>query len=292
MQYEKLFLLQLFAFAWHWTNSASALIEDKESYKLLGEKEYKRLEDNVCQLAKYFFPQLDEKYAVKQFMNRYVCPLPMATRLFCENALKTARYTGTEQLVMINQGYSTLPLRIKNVKTLDINRSSVTLKKYGLTPKLPDAVNLLLADDTSEVLSLLNEKYKFDNSKPAFVMLGSMPLFMDENSLESFLSGLADKLHSGSSMVFAYGDENYYTENCGKTPRFIRHLTGVESGTGYIYQEMEKLLSTRGFLIYEYQTKEDIQQQYIDNFNLLNTSCLTAPDNINYILAVKKEHRK
>ena len=292
MQYEKLFLLQFFAFAWHWTNSASALIEDRESYTLLGEKEYKRLEGNMCRLAKYFFPQLGEKYALKQFMNRYVCPLPIATQLFFENALKTARYASTDQLVLINQGYSTLPLRIKDIKIFDINRTSVTLKKYRLTPKLPDAVNLLLADNTSEVLSLLNKKYKFDNSRPAFVMLGSMPLFMDKNSLADFLSQLADKLYSGSSVVFAYGDENYYTENCGKTPRFIRHLTGAESGRGYTYREIEKLLSTRGFLIYEHMTSKDMQIQYIDNFNLLNTSCLTAPDNINYILAVKKEHRK
>ena len=291
MNIEKLFLLQSFSLAWHWANSAFALVEDKESYTLLGETQYRQLKENATKLAKYFFPQLDGRYALRQFMNRYLCPLPVADRLFWEKSLKTAEYTGTKQLVLINQGYCTFPFRKSGtkLKIIDINTTNVTLNKHKLTVKMPASASLLLADSRDEAISLLQSDYGFDNTKPAFVVVGCMPIFMDTESLEKFMSDLGSKLASGSSVVFCYGDENFYTDEAGKCPQFIKSLTAKETGCGYTYPQIEKLLSQRGFLIYEHLSREEMHQQYFDSFASFNASPLCAPDNVCYVLAVKKE---
>lgn len=57
----------------------------------------------------------------------------------------------------------------------------------------------------------------------------------------------------------------------------------------YSYHETESLLSGCGFLIYEYLQPDEITKQYFSEYNLANPhNIITAFDNVNYCLAVKK----
>ncbi len=57
----------------------------------------------------------------------------------------------------------------------------------------------------------------------------------------------------------------------------------------YSYKDMEKLLSARGLLIYEHLTPQDVTEQYFKAYNNANPSHpMTAFDNVNYCLAVRK----
>ena len=267
MDLEKLFLLQSFALAWHWANSACALVDEKKSYKMLGEKEYKRIEANMHNLACYFYPLLDSKYAARQLMNNFICPVPVANSVFTESALKTAFRLGTKQIIAINQGYSLPNCGDNDVKIFDINKVS--------------------CKSATEMLALCN----FDKTKPVFVILGSLPLLAKKEDFPQFLNRLGEVIYPGSSMVFSYGDENFYNENAGKGPLFIKEITQTDCASGYSYTEIEKLLSQRGFLIYEHLTWEDMQQQYFTNHNAINSANLTAMESVCYILAVRKEHK-
>lgn len=58
----------------------------------------------------------------------------------------------------------------------------------------------------------------------------------------------------------------------------------------YSYQQMEKLLSDCGFLIYEHLNPTQITDQYFSEYNKANPSHrMTAFDNVNYCLAVKNQ---
>ena len=269
VEVEKLIFLQSFALAWHWANSAWALVEAKGIYKLLGEKEYARLKANSENLSRYFYPQLDGKYAINLFMNNFICPLPVANHVFCENALKNATRIGTKQLIVINQGLSTQLYDRKNLKVFDINNP-----------------------DLSDIVTALNKLADFDSSAPAFAFLGSMPIFTDKRDFKNLLDTLGAMFTAGSSVVLSYGDEGFFSDISPKGPAFIKEISKINQDNGYSYSEMEKLLSSRGFLIYEHITSNNMQQQYFENHNALNMTNLTAIENVNYILAVKKEPRK
>jgi len=57
----------------------------------------------------------------------------------------------------------------------------------------------------------------------------------------------------------------------------------------YSYLEIEKLLADSNFLIYEHLTPGEITEQYFKKYNQSNPEHpITAFDNVNYCLAVKK----
>ncbi len=269
METEKLLFLQSFALVWHWANSAWALVEAKGIYKLFGEKEYNKLKANAENLSRYFYPQLDGKYAINLFMNNFICPLPVANQVFCENTLKNATRLGTKQLLLINQGLCTQLYDHKSLKIYDINKP-----------------------DCTGIITELNKLYDFDKSSTAFAVLGALPIFTDKQDFENLMGTLGSMLSAGSSVVLSYGDEDFFSDVSARGPSFIKEISKISHNSGYSYAEMEKLLSSRGFLIYEHITSSDMQKQYFENYNALNMTNLTSTENVNYILAVKKEMRK
>ena len=57
----------------------------------------------------------------------------------------------------------------------------------------------------------------------------------------------------------------------------------------YSYCDMERLLSAHDFLIYEHLTPQEMTEQYFEAYNKANPSHrMTAFDNVNYCLAVRK----
>ena len=133
MNLENLFILYSFAFSYHWHNTACALVEDDISHRMTGSETYDRIQSNVRRLAQAVYPGTEDKTAEKQLMHRFICPLPLAVAAFSENSLKNAVRFGASQLVLINQGWYSLPWRLgenKNrLSVFDINRADITLKK-------------------------------------------------------------------------------------------------------------------------------------------------------------------
>lgn len=57
----------------------------------------------------------------------------------------------------------------------------------------------------------------------------------------------------------------------------------------YSYEEMNGLLSDCGYLIYERLTPDEITKGYFNDYNVASpTHLITAFDNVNYCLAVRK----
>ena len=297
MNLEKLFTLHSFAFSYHWHNTACALVEDSIIHRMTGRETCDIIQSNVGRLAQVIYPDTDGKTAEKQLMHRFICPLPLAVAAFSENSLKNAVRFGASQLVLINQGWYSLPWRLgenKNrLSVFDINRADITLKKGEmiLDAHLPYNSRLHLIAHNGYRADCLATQPQFDKNKNSFVMLGAMPLFMDSDRFATFMTQLGHNLAEGSTVVFAYGDADFYTEKAGSGAVFIRKLAQPDADSGYTYRQMEKLLSDSGFHIYEHLSPQQMHTEYLHNCEVINGIKLPACDNVNYVLAVKK-HKK
>ena len=297
MNLEKLFTLHSFAFSYHWQNTACALVEDDVSRHLLGSDAYHSIQSNVQRLGVAVYTGApDEKTAASQLMHRFICPLPLAVAAFSENSLQRAAKLGASQLVLINQGWYSLPWRLGEYKNIlsvfDINRADITLKKgeMVLNARLPYLNRLHLIAHNGQAAECLATQPHFDINKNSFVMLGLVPLFMEKSDFAGFMARLGDSLSRGSSVVFAYGDEDFYTENAGPGAVFFRKLA-QPAGSGYSYRQMEQLLSDCGFHIYEHLSPRQMHTEYLHSCEVLNGIKMPACYNVNYVLAVKK-HKK
>jgi len=64
----------------------------------------------------------------------------------------------------------------------------------------------------------------------------------------------------------------------------MAQAAGEPMKPGYSYEELERLLAERGFLIYEHLTTADIEERFFSD----RSDYLHAFEHINYALAVKK----
>ena len=96
----------------------------------------------------------------------------------------------------------------------------------------------------------------------------------------------------GSGIVFDYPDEDNYTDKAGeraKKQAAMASLANEKMLASYSYMELEKLLADSNFLIYEHLTPNEITEQYFKKYNQANPEHqMTAFDNVNYCLAVRK----
>ena len=88
-------------------------------------------------------------------------------------------------------------------------------------------------------------------------------------------------------LVFDYPDENFFdaSEKHVQNTIMMAQAGGEPMQSAFSYPELEKLLETHGFLIYELLTPDDIQRDIIDKAG----ADLKAFEHVNYCLAIKKD---
>ena len=116
--------------------------------------------------------------------------------------------------------------------------------------------------------------------------------YLSKQNFETLLSVISAILPKGSSIIFDYPDENSYTKKAGERAKKQSMLAGAANEqmlASYSYAEMEQLLSAHDFLIYEHLTPQEMTEEYFESYNKANPSHrMTAFDNVNYCLAVRK----
>lgn len=101
-----------------------------------------------------------------------------------------------------------------------------------------------------------------------------------------------DQIPKGSSIIFDYPDEDTYTSKVRERTKKQIAKAGAANEkilASYSYSELEKLLANSNFLICEHLTPDEITEKYFRKYNQSNPEySITAFDNVNYCLAVKK----
>jgi len=246
------FLQDLHMAAGHWATTACPLINDRLSYKMLDE----RRQQKCAAFAEYALPL-------------------MADRLFMEKAFTGARYAGAKQLVMVHTGYDTFDVRnslwYDGIQVFDINPADVCSdKQHRLVQageKLYSNIHYMDCDDVLAIPELLGHSSFFDEKKTAFVYIGDLPVRIGRKSFEQFMEQMFKTFPAGSSIVFS---------------------SKTQGEEGYSYTQLEKMLSDKGFHIYEYLSARQMYNEYIRDFEILNSRQFTLPQDISYCVAVKK----
>lgn len=161
---------------------------------------------------------------------------------------------------------------------------------YGTPPENLTYVPFDLQD--THIGDTLLSQTHYDRSSFSFWSLLGITYYLSKEHFENLIKGISNTVCVGSTIVFDYPDQDTYTEKAGPRAKKQTQMAGGAGETmlaSYSYSEMETLLSHHDFLIYEHLEPHEITEQYFSEYNKANPqNTITAFDNVNYCLAVKR----
>ena len=296
-------LVSAFSRAYHAETNEVKIFDDCIAKSLLTNEEYAQISNSMSAGINFFNPAFKgtPDAALKWVVDNQLSPSPLGRAAFAEKALQTAVLIGVRQYLIMGAGYDTFAYRqpswADKLQSFEIDHPATAQDKRkrleAAKIAIPDNVHYIAADFTYEKwYTALTNNIMFDNSQISFCSILGVTYYLSKQAFEKLISALKTILPDGSTIVFDYPDENSYTENAGERAKKQAMMAGDANEkmlASYSYKDIEKLLSTYGFLIYEHLTPLEITQQYFDDYNLANPSNpMSAFDNVNYCLAVKK----
>ena len=292
-------LMSLFGRAFHAENEKYPVFDDFLAKNLMTSGEYDAVRNYILGGAQFFEPETDVKKSctnefLRKIVNTHIAPSPLCRAAYTEKALKTAAVTGTRQYVIIGAGYDTFSFREKDF----VSKCRVFEADHPLTQEdkkerivhagwtIPENLTFVPVDFSKDSQKEKLYSFGFDkNIKTFFSWLG-VTYYLASDTIDKTLSELCDLCSCGSTLVFDYPDENFFSSSERRVQNTIMMAKagGEPMKAAFSYAELEKLLEKHGFLIYELLTPDDIQREIIDKTG----ACIKAFEHVNYCLAVKK----
>lgn len=292
-------LMSAFARAYHSQNSNEILFDDYMARALMTDEEYSMMRQYIISGIDFFAPDKKDSFGDDEEMLRWIvetqlAPTPLARAKFCDDSLKTAVMTGTEQYVILGAGLDTFAWRESEL----MQKLSVFEVDHPLTQKdkkqrlerakldMRENLHFVPVDFTKDNLRDRLAENGFDENKKTFFSWLGVSYYLSQDEIGGFLENLSSFAADGSTLLFDYADENLFTSDV----RLVQNMLAMAQAGGepmkscFSYGCLEKLLSKYNFLIYEFLSTNDIQEKYFGN----RTDFLTAFENINYALAVLK----
>ncbi len=296
-------LISAFARAYHSINSEVRIFDDSIAARMLSKEEYEEVSACMAEGTAYFNPAFKgtPSEALRWIAENYLCPSPVGRAAFIENALKNAVRAGAEQYIIFAAGYDTFACRrpewAKKLRIFEIDRACVIkdkqkrLCKAGIeSDKNTFFIGAELAGPVWEN-GLISER-AFDPGAVSFCSLAGLLYYLSKQDFAVLLKNISRIVPEGSALAFDYPDENSFGDKAGERAKKQAALAGAAGEAMracYSYADMERMLCEAGFLIYEHLTPDDITQQYFCGYNAASPAHrMTAFDNVNYCLAVKK----
>lgn len=295
--------ISAFARAYHSENNAVKIFDDRIARRLFTDEEYGRISQNMMDGIGFFNPSFSgaKDDALRWIVDNQLSPAPLGRAAFAEKSLETAVSIGAKQYLILGAGYDTFAYRqptwAKQIRIFEVDHPAVAkdkkmrLKASGI--EIPDNVHYVAADFTKrEWQSELLQCAVFRRDSVSFCSALGLAYYLEKEVFGRLCAILSSLLPEGSAVVFDYPDENGFTEKAGKQIRkqaLLASAANEKMFAGYSYEELEKMLSAYGFLIYELLTPPQMTQSYFDAYNIANPlHRMTALDHVNYCLSVKK----
>lgn len=293
-------LMSAFGRAYHSENSPTPVFNDFFAKKLITDIEYEKIKNYILGGIDFFAPDKKDSFKNNDEMLAYILetqilPTPLARAKFCEDGLKNAIETGTEQYVILGAGLDTFAFREPQI----LNKISVFETDHPLTAEdkkeriakanleIPKNLHFVSVDFAKDDLfkELINNG--FNPKKKTFFSWLGVSYYLTEEQIESLLESIKNFSADGSSLIFDYADDNLFSSNVKR----VKNMLAMAAAAGEPMKfcgntdKITKILEKHNFLIYELLETKDIQKKYFNN----RTDCLTAFENINYILSVLKK---
>lgn len=295
-------LISAFSRAFH-ANREVTIFNDSVARQLLTDEEYSRISKSMSDGIGFFNPAFsgNTEDALRWIVDNQLSPLPLGRAAFAEKSVERAFRIGAKQYLIFGAGYDTFAYRQPSwADTLEIfeidhpvtaNDKRERLKNAKLA--IPANLHFIEADFTKKAWQEALQKHKaFDSNKISCGTILGVIYYLSKQSFQALLSVISSLFPKGSSIIFDYPDENSYTEKAGERSKKQAMLAGAANEkmlASYSYGDMERLLSDYDFLIYEHLTPQEMTKQYFEAYNRANPShSITAFDNVNYCLAVRK----
>lgn len=294
-------LVSMFARAYHSANNEVKIFDDPLAEKLLTKEEYRAIGENMAKGIGFFNPGfgLGEREALRWIVDNQLSPSPLGRSAFAERSLETAVKIGARQYLIFAAGYDTFAYRQKKwaekleIFELDLPETAcdkrIRLEMVGITPGRN--VHYIDADFNSGEWARSLFGNGFDKDKISFCSLLGISYYLSREAFKALVEKTGELVAQGSSIVFDYPDELSGTPGAGeraKKQKMLADAAGEAMLASYSYVQMETLLSDCGFRIYEHLTPDEITQQYFQLYNAAHDEKMSAFDNVNYCLAVKK----
>lgn len=292
-------LISLFARAYHSQNNKKYVFDDKIAKKLISDSEYESISKSMADGITFFSPDFSgtREEALKYIVDNQLSPSPLGRQAFCEQSLRTASLYGVRQYIIFAAGYDSFAYRTpkwaKDIEIFEIDRSEmiedkfIRLKAADIEPE--HNTHYIKADLSDRgFIKHLKDEPTFINDSICFCSMLGLTYYLNKPYFENLLAVISDFSAEGSSVVFDYPVS---LSGSSQTQKQTELAAGADEKmlSQYLYEEIEKLLSQNGFLIYEHLTPCEITKNFFDEYNRYNQSNkMKAADNVNYCLAVKK----
>ena len=296
-------LVSAFSRWYHAANNEVKIFDDSLAGRILSDGEKEQISFNMRKGIGFFNPTFEgtQEEALRWIVDNQLSPSPLGRAAWAERALQIAARNGVAQYLIIAAGYDTFAYRqptwAEKLIIMELDHPTMSEEKQKRLQALGDnqAKNVVyLPIDLS--LDSLSEKLKnfpvFDSNKLSYYSLLGLSYYLAKKDFQSLIGDIADVTIKGCTIAFDYPDELSYTQFAGDRAKKQSMMTQGAAEpmlASYAYAEMEKLLSERGFLIYEHLTPKEITEQYFAEYNKANPHhIMSAFDNVNYCLAVKQ----
>ena len=292
-------LMSAFGRAFHAENEEHPVFADHLAKNLMTEEEYAAVQGYILGGAQFFEPEIDPaeqtpKELLRKLINTHIAPSPLCRAAYAEKALKTAVLTGTKQYVILGAGMDTFAFRepafLSKYRVFEVDHLLTQADKRERIARagwtVPDNLAFVPVDFTKDSLTERLIAAGFDPSAKSFFSWLGVTYYLSAEAIDTMLSTLSSLCADGSALVFDYPDENFFnaSEKRVQNTIMMAKAGGEPMQSAFSYSELEKLLETHGFLIYELLTPDDIQRNVIDRAG----ADLKAFEHVNYCLAVRK----
>lgn len=288
-------LVSCFARAYHTKHDRQCIYRDDLAEKILTDKEYKEIAYNMISGINFFNPDFsgDNAEALRWIVNNNLAPTVVSRSAFCEKLVRNAIWIGCRQYLIFASGYDTSAYKpeLKNMFVLEIDKEEMINDKKARIEKIGiDSTNVeYVACDFSkpnEIYSILNTSY--DKSQMSFSSFLGISYYLTKEQFDNMIELISSITCQGSEIVFDYptADSDIVSEQNSA----LANAADEAMMAKYTYDEIERILSKNGYLIYEHLNSNDIEKQYFEYYNKIHKHKLRSPKNVAFCLAVKKEH--
>lgn len=286
-------LICCFSRMYHYKNNECRIFSDTYAEKILTQQEYENISNNMKGGINFFNPNFegDSNEALRWIVDNQLSPSVLGRSAYTEKSLERAIKIGTKQYLIFASGYDTYAYRNKEaIDVFEIDRKEILdYKKKRLLNNNIDISKAnyiecdLIKNNWTE--DILNSKY--DKNKISFCSLLGISYYLTNEQFENMVKQISEIVCDGSSIIFDY--PTYDESKVTKTNEQLASASNEEMQSKYNYEDIEKILSNNGFLIYEHLNNTDMTNQYFSTYNTFNpNNIMVAPVGVSYCLAVKK----
>lgn len=288
-------LMSSFGRAYHSEHEEQPIFNDIKAKELMTAEEYKTIGGYILGGIDFFTPEkkgtfANDSEALLYLVNTQIAPTPLARAAYCEEMIKNALLTGTEQIVILGAGMDTFAFRNEDVncKIFEVDHPLTQADKIERIKRagwqIPENLTFVPLDFAKDNLKEHLVSNGFDTGKKTFFSWLGVSYYLSVEQIEAMLKSVAELSADGSTLLFDYGDEALFTTETKRVKNMLAMAGagGEPMKSCFSEEELTATLEKHSMLIYELLTSEDIDKKYF------NGRSYHAFENINYCLAVVK----